>query len=559
VRASWSATIGLLIAVALGVVIGARWHFGTRGEAADAGGAPRATARVERVIARETLEVDLFVPTGQPAPWLLFVHERGFPAPDEKAREGAAIAVALQQRGIAVGVLSFAVKDGSPARGAGEQIAQAIRELSGRAAQLGIDPRPVLAGDEMGAALVASLALDARYGLAPATVRGVVGLNGSYDGVGDPAAAPDPDSPMRHVRADAPPFLLLSAHGDSPHAAESTRAFARALERAGAKEVHAHHASLRDAQTLGNLSGGRNDVADLVVAFVKGAPKDADAGPENAFALEEAWGARAPLSSAPFWADETLVVQRPTDARFRARLRSLYGEMMKDLEPYPLATYSAIELTTWLRAHPALGSGDWLAITNARGEKLVLSRAEIERTRPVIVVGIDDERNLFRMFVTYNVHRTYSWKPETELRPLLIRSVGAFLHVPAETEPAPADGTLHPVTGADFALTTGSFAVLATDPLAAARTKSPAVAAALTSEQGCLQCHTLRGEGARAHHVRARDGQLAEGFGLALEEYPPEVLRRFLFEQKDVAKGFGVGPLELPYATAKLLLAEVQR
>jgi hypothetical protein len=387
----------------------------------------------------------------------------------------------------------------------------------------------------------------------------VVGLNGSYDGVTDSAAAPDPESPVKHARADAPPFLLLSAHGDSPHAAESTRSFARALERAGAREVHAHHSSLRDTRTLGNLSGERNDVAELVAAFVKSGKGDGTGAPEDAFALEEAWGARAPLSTEPFWADAKLVVQRPTDARFRAHLRALYGEMFKDLEPYPLASYSAIDLGAWLRAHPELGSGDWVVSTNARGERLVLSRAEIERTQPVIVVGIDDEKNLFRMFVTYNVHRTYSWKPETEARPLLVRSVGGFLYVPTETAPAPPDGTLHPVTGADFALTAKSFEVLAKDPLATARAKPPAVATALTNAQGCLQCHALRGEGARAHHVRARDGQLAEGFGLALEEYPPEVLRRFLFEQKDVAKGFGVGPLELPEATAKLLLADVRR
>ena len=564
-RASWSIAVGLLIAVALGVVIGARWHLGHPGVSApDAGAAARGGTHgthVVRVIARGKLQVDLVVPTGSgaPAPWLLFVHERSFPAPDEKAREGAAIAVALQERGIAVGVLAFTAQEGAPPRAAGEEIAAVIRELAGRALELGIDPRPVLAGDEAGAVLVASLALDARYGLAPGAVRGVVGLNGSYDGVTDAAAATDPESPIAHVRADAPPFLLLSAHGDSPHAAESTRAFARSLERAGAKEAHAHHASLRDAHTLGNLSGQRNDVADLVAAFVKNGKCEAAGGVEEPFALEEAWGAHAPLSTEPFWADAGLVVQRPTDARFRAHLRALYAEMYKDLEPYPLATYAAIDLASWVRAHPELGSGDWLTVTNARGERLVLSRAEIERTRPAVVIGIDDERNLFRMFVTYNVHQTYSWKPEAEARPLLVRSVGAFLYLPTETAPAPPDGTLHPVTGADFALTSKSFAVVAQDPLAAARAKPPTVAAAFTNAQGCLQCHALHGEGARAHHVRARDGQLAEGSGLALEEYPPEVLRRFLFEQKEVAKGFGVGPLELPVPTATLLLAEVRR
>ncbi|HSO39248.1 MAG TPA: hypothetical protein VLT33_42270, partial [Labilithrix sp.] len=244
---SWTIALGLLVAVAAGVAIGARLRFSPAPEG-ERPAAPRADAGAvhHRVVAREGLHVDLFVPppAAAPAPLLLFVHERGWPAPDEREREGAAIAEALQQRGIAVAVLSYAMKDGAPPRAVGEEIVATIRELAARAAELGIDARPVLAGDEAGATLVAALALDARYGLAPSAIRGVVGLNGIYDGSAEP---PDPDSPRAHVRADAPPFLVLSAHGDSPRAAESSRAFARALERAGAKEVRAHHVSLRDA------------------------------------------------------------------------------------------------------------------------------------------------------------------------------------------------------------------------------------------------------------------------------------------------------------------------
>jgi acetyl esterase/lipase len=551
---SWTVVVGLLVAVALGVAIGARLRV-----------APVHVERSEaevfyRVITRETLRVDLYVPkTGeQPSPWLVFVHERGWPAPDEKEREGAGIAVALQQRGIAVAVMSFTVKEGAPPRRSGEEIVEAIRELQARADQLGLgSSRPVLAGAEAGAALVASLALDTSYGVLPPMVRGVIGMNGIYDGAGEGTAPADSDCPLKHVRADAPPFVVLSAHGDSKRSAQSSRAFARALERAGAKEVRAYHAPLRDAHTLGNLSGDKNDVGDLVAGYVKGVPRPA--GGEDAFALSDTWSARAPLSTEPFWSDERLVVRRPTDPRFRARLRNLYGEMINDLDPWPLLTYAAIDLGDYLRAHPELGTGEWLEVTNTRGEKLVLSRGEIEQKKPAIVVGIDDEKNLFRLFVTYNVHRTYSWKPETEPRALLVRSVGAFLYLPAETEIARPDGTLHPLTGAEFALTTSSFKVVAKDPLAAARRAAKPVSLALTNEQGCLQCHALRGEGARAHHVRASDGKLSEGFGLALQEYPPDVMQRFLFEQQAVAKSFGVGPLELSEATAKQLLAEIRR
>ena len=424
------------------------------------------------------------------------------------------MAEALQKRGLAVAVLGI---------GNASELAPALRELAAHADPWHVRPVPVILGEDAAAAM-AMRATDA--------VAGVVGLNGSYDGVSPPA--------------NAPPMLLLSSHGDSPHAAESTRAFARIAEAAGVK-VRAYHFSSRTAASLANVSGERNDVANLVVAFAEDPRAPAAWSAEEAdtwSALTDRWGATAPLSSEGFWKDERLVVRRPQDAQFRAELRRVYGEMANELEPWPLETYAAIDLGTWLGAHPELGSGDFVRITNARGEQLVLTRKQIDEKKPSLVIGIDDERNLFRMFVTYNVLRAYSWKQETTARPLLVRNVGAFLYEPG--------GSIHAVTGADHALLPTSFEVLAADPLAKARPLSRV----LTNEQGCLQCHALHGEGARAHHVRADDGKLAEGFGLALEEYPPEVLERFLFHQKDVAKTFGVGPLEVPEPAARVLLTE---
>jgi hypothetical protein len=292
---------------------------------------------------------------------------------------------------------------------------------------------------------------------------------------------------------------------------------------------------------------------------VKGEP--VPGGPEGPWALSDTWGAHAPLTTEPFWADEKLITRRPTDAHLRAAVRNVFGEMIKDLEPWPASTYDAIDLGAWLRAHPELGTGELVEVTNARGEKIVLTRSEIDREKPVIVVGIDDERNLFRLFVTYNVHRAYSWKPETEPRPLLVRNIGAFLFVPEAHRRAGAamPSSIELPTLAEFALTTASFRVVAKDPLAVARAVPKPLAAVLTNEQGCLQCHTLRGDGARAHHLRAADGKVAEAHGLPLEEYPRDVLTRFLFDQDAVAKSFGVGPLRVDETAAKQLVAEVSR
>jgi len=505
---------------------------------------PRASV-IHDVLTRDDVHVDLHlpIPGERPAPWLVFAHERGWPAPDDKERTGAGIADALQRRGIAVAVVSFGISDAHPFFAQAEVVAGAIKELAHRAGEYGLVTAPVLAGDELGATLVAQLALDPHFGFDPRSLAGVIAMNGVYV---DPKA-----------RADAPPFMVVSAHGDSPASAQSSRMLVRALERAGAKRVHGYHASSRDARSLTNLSGDPNDVGDLVAAFVRGEPTPG--GPESTWALSDTWSAKAPLTSEAFWKDERLVVRRPADARFRATLRGVYGEMIRDLEPWPLATYDAIDLADYLRAHPELGSGDWVEVTNARGEKVVLRRSEIDRQKPVIVVGVDDDRNLFRLFVTYNVHRTYSWKSETEPRPLMVRHIGAFLYLPRAENDDRGTPAFHVTTLADMALTQASFRVANKDPLAVARGVPKLLGATLTNEQGCLQCHALKGNGARAHHLRASDGQVAEAHGLPLEEYPRDVLRRFLFEQEAVSKSFGVAPLLVSETVANQLLTEVSR
>ena len=74
------------------------------------------------------------------------------------------------------------------------------------------------------------------------------------------------------------------------------------------------------------------------------------------------------------------------------------------------------------------------------------------------------------------------------------------------------------------------------DPLAPLRSLTGGLREALIGEQGCLKCHNFRGVGARAHHALALDGKPYGAFGLPLEDYPSDVLRRFLFEQDAVAE-----------------------
>ncbi|MBS2017545.1 MAG: hypothetical protein JST00_31980 [Deltaproteobacteria bacterium] len=495
-------------------------------------------------VVRDAARVDVYLPATDdlPTPWVLLVHERGWPPPDDRERTSAAIADALQRRGIAVAVVSFTVKEGVGIEKTTELVAEIAKEAAKATKDWAVVPEPVLMGDELGASVVASLALDPKLGVDALHLRGVVCTNGIFEG-----------GQAKLARADAPPFLLLSAHDDSRRSPIGTRAFARALERAGAKRVHAHHVGTRDTHTLTNLSGERNDIGDLVASFVRGEPTPG--GPEGAWLVDDTWSAKAPLSSEGFHADAKLVQRAPTTAALKAQLVRIYGDTMRDLEPWPGETFDFVDLDAWLTAHPELGSGSFVIVRNVRGEELVLRRDEIARKKPVVVVGIDDEKNLFRMFVTYSVLRSYSWKPETAPRPLLARPVGAFLHWPGDGPTAP----MRVATLADFALQPSSFKVVATDPLAPVRGIANPLGATLVNEQGCLQCHAFKGVGPRAHHLRAADGKPSGGDALPLEEYPSDVIRRFLFEQDDVAKSFGVNPLHVDPAAAKTLFAMLSK
>ena len=109
-----------------------------------------------------------------------------------------------------------------------------------------------------------------------------------------------------------------------------------------------------------------------------------------------------------------------------------------------------------------------------------------------------------------------------------------------------------------FALTPESFRRTPEDPLAPVRALDPELAQLVVAEKACVSCHTFHGVGGRTGHLRARDAVRVGGFGLALEEYPPEAWRRYVFEQLDVAAEIGATPVVLAPEAQKLLYEAVE-
>ena len=107
------------------------------------------------------------------------------------------------------------------------------------------------------------------------------------------------------------------------------------------------------------------------------------------------------------------MITRPVDAGVKAMLARVFRDSMYELDAWPQDSYASID-RAYLASRPAgeVGAGEYLVITNFRGEKLYLTKRDMQRYRPVVVVGVDDERNLYRLFTTYRIERDYPWLPE---------------------------------------------------------------------------------------------------------------------------------------------------
>ena len=106
--------------------------------------------------------------------------------------------------------------------------------------------------------------------------------------------------------------------------------------------------------------------------------------------------------------------------------------------------------------------------------------------RPRIVVGIDDERNLFRLTDVYHTLREYTWKGRESAPVIMARPLGAFVYFPD------ASGPGHPVHGR-FALLPQSFRLGEQVPLAPVRDLPSDLSKLMLDEVACLSCHSLRG------------------------------------------------------------------
>jgi arylformamidase len=516
---------------------------------------------------------DLYLPAASKPPLVVFIHGGFWVESDDEYKIGPRIAEALVADGAAVALVRYRLSPQVRHPTHVRDVAAALAGLKRFADRYGYDAKRLyLVGHSAGATLAALLALDPAYlrevGMKPADIAGAVLISGIYDlgpagpltsqhakilaaTFGEDAAVRRSASPLTHVRS-GPRLFVLTAANDFPGFAIDARRFVKALGGAGHRQVQELIAPGLNHFTITDLHKDR-----LVRAITNGfmGLKPLDPQTATLMQLRSRWQ-QPPFSSEPFWTSGVAVRTRAVDARLRAALEKVYEYNAYELAAYPLARYHAVDLLEYLNRLPPerVGSGDYLTITNYRGERLYFTREQLATHRPQLVIGLDDERNLFRLSVFYQNKLEYTWRAEKP--PIMARSVGAFIHFIKEP---PAN--LVPDTRAHFSLTPDSFRFTPTDPLVAVASTPVEVHKVLTQTNACLSCHGFRGAGARAGHVEAATGKMRGGFALAFEEYPPEAWRRFMLEPEAAARMIGVRANPVEGAAARLLyeLVEAER
>jgi acetyl esterase/lipase len=429
-----------------------------------------------------------------------------------------------------------------------------------------------LLGQSSGAHLAALMALAPAYlrtaGVPAKRLAGVIGISGIYDLLPEYSlyesqsetytrifgneAQRRAASPVYLDNPDTPPFLILSAEKDVHGYAVDARRLGSHLLDLGSKGGIRMLVKGADHDALMRLDDRDNPAAHLVLDFLR--IQDLEDKYRRLVRMESRWQ-QPPFSTLPFQDLGLEVQELPMNDKVRSMVKRAFLGQEYRLEEWALTRFRAVDLFELLEhlGTERTGSGDWLQTTNVRGEKLFWKLDEMRPYRPVVVIGLDDEQELFRVTSFYLAKREYSWVEPEGLLPPMARSLGAFIYF---LKPPP--DKFYPRYQAQFALTLDSFRLLDSDPLQVLRNLDPALRQLVIVDNGCVSCHAFRGVGAKAHHLTAVAAEPHGGYALPLVSYAPDVWKNFIFDQRAVAELIGVSPNVLPDALGKQLYRLVE-
>ena len=261
--------------------------------------------------------LNLFLPLtdsvrAQPWPVVVFVHGGGWTTGDKDFRFGYAdvynnVGRFLATRGIGAATINYRLMPEVTWREQVADVAAAVAYLRQTVGSHGGNPDAVfLMGHSAGAYLASYVALDRLWleaeGVPASAVCGAIPVSGAALDLTDratyllednfdyyaarfapdrvPRIDPPPEpfawqveaSPVRHVRADAPPFLMLYAGGETQALQRQSRLLAEALQEAGAHAETVVVPGKSHERIVPTLSRDDQTAGPALVRFVRTAP-----------------------------------------------------------------------------------------------------------------------------------------------------------------------------------------------------------------------------------------------------------------------------------------------
>jgi acetyl esterase/lipase len=231
-------------------------------------------------------KIDLYLPEGtRNAPVIVSYYGNQLMGGDK--REDAYIGQRFAAAGFVTAVVNYRLSPAVSHPAHVQDAAASFAWVKRHIAEYGGDPERVFAiGYSAGAYLAALIATDPRYlavhKLSPRDIRGVVPVSAFYwvEGRG---VAPDRDksvwgtdravwidaSPAHHLRADAPPMLILYAERDEDWRREQNVEVAAAMKAAGQTRVEIAMIPDRNHATIWTRVGNPGDeTAERIIRFV---------------------------------------------------------------------------------------------------------------------------------------------------------------------------------------------------------------------------------------------------------------------------------------------------
>jgi acetyl esterase/lipase len=215
---------------------------------------------------------------------IVFIHGGGLLQGDKSIFAG--LGSYFVRRGFAAALLNHRLSPAVSHPAHIEDAAAGLAWVYRNVERFGGDPkRIVLMGHSSGAYLAALLALDPRWlgahDLDSSALRGVVPISGFFDvellAPSRPMSVWGTDktvwraaSPLRYVRRDAPPMLLLYADGDDAARRAESRTLEQALSDAGQGAVKSVQIAGRDHRSIIGRFGEREDeTASRLLEFAR--------------------------------------------------------------------------------------------------------------------------------------------------------------------------------------------------------------------------------------------------------------------------------------------------